>query len=60
MRLFLLLAIIPCAIVAQVKPEEREPAVPNRYDVNNDGRVDAKDDEALRAEAAKRPVAPST
>jgi outer membrane receptor for ferric coprogen and ferric-rhodotorulic acid len=53
MCFLILVALTPGVIKAQVKPAERDAADPKSYDLNNDGRIDAKDEAAARANESK-------
>lgn len=53
MCFIILVALTPGVIKAQVKPAERDAADPKSYDLNNDGRIDAKDEAAARANESK-------
>ncbi|MBP8256700.1 MAG: TonB-dependent receptor plug domain-containing protein, partial [Opitutaceae bacterium] len=46
-------SLVPAPVVAQVAPAERDSTAPKNYDLNNDGRVDAKDDASTRTDGSK-------
>ncbi len=60
MRFLLLMALAPCVVSAQVPSAERDQAAQKGYDLNNDGRIDAKDEAAVRADESKGSRASAT
>lgn len=47
-QLLFLVAMAPSLAFAQAKPAESDSTAPKVYDINNDGRIDAKDEAAVR------------